>query len=126
MIIKFMKHFVLLDNRVLLTLGMVYSFFLMRTYVSFRHDVSNGGFPTSSVYLQTETQSESENGCLNSRSVFENQGRYVQDAAQGPNIHLETVAFLTQHLGGDVVRRPAQRLLPLAVELDFGGQAEVT
>lgn len=75
MIIKFIKHFVLLDSRVLLTLGMVYSFFLMRTYVSFRHDVSNGGFPTSSVYLQSETRSESENGCLNGRSVFRNRER---------------------------------------------------
>lgn len=31
--------------------GMWYSFFLMRVYVSFKHDVSNGGLPTSNVYL---------------------------------------------------------------------------
>ena len=31
--------------------GMWYSFFLIFVYVSFRHDVSNGGLPTSSVYL---------------------------------------------------------------------------
>lgn len=50
----------------------------------------------------------------------------VQNAAQRPDVHLETVAFLTQHLGGNVVGRSTQRLLPLAVELDLGGQAEVT
>lgn len=33
------------------TLGMVYSFFLIRMYVSFRQEVSKGGFPTSRVYL---------------------------------------------------------------------------
>lgn len=33
------------------TLGIVYSFFLMRMYVSFRQEVSKGGLPTSRVYL---------------------------------------------------------------------------
>lgn len=30
---------------------MVYSFFLIRMYVSFRQEVSKGGFPTRRVYL---------------------------------------------------------------------------
>lgn len=34
------------------TLGIVYSFFLIRMYVSLRQEVSKGGFPTSRVYLQ--------------------------------------------------------------------------
>ena len=32
--------------------GMWYSFFLIFIYVSLRQDVSKGGFPTNSVYLQ--------------------------------------------------------------------------
>lgn len=32
-------------------MGMVYSFFLIRMYVSFRQEVSKGGFPTRRVYL---------------------------------------------------------------------------
>jgi len=31
--------------------GMWYSFFFIFVYVSFKHDVSNGGLPTSNVYL---------------------------------------------------------------------------
>lgn len=38
------------------TLGMVYSFFLIRMYVSFRQEVSKGGFPTSRVYLHVYRQ----------------------------------------------------------------------
>lgn len=105
---------------------MVYSFFLMRTYVSFRHDVSNGGFPTSSVYLRPTQRAQSHTIMLTCQRDGRERRSYVQNAAQGPDVHLEAVALLAQHLGGDVVRRPAQRLLPLAVELDLGGQAEVT
>jgi len=32
--------------------GIWYSFFLMRVYVSFKQEVSNGGLPTSNVYLK--------------------------------------------------------------------------
>ena len=38
------------------TLGIVYSFFLIRMYVSFRQEVSKGGFPTSRVYLRVHRQ----------------------------------------------------------------------
>lgn len=35
---------------------MVYSFFLIRMYVSFRQEVSKGGFPTRRVYLGISRQ----------------------------------------------------------------------
>ena len=39
--------------------GMWYSFFLILVYVSFRLDVSNGGFPTNNVNLEIKsTQAE--------------------------------------------------------------------
>lgn len=50
---------------------------------------------------------------------------HSQYAAQGPDVHLEAVALLAQHLRCDVVGRPAQRLLPLAVKLDLSGQTKV-
>lgn len=40
------------------TVGMVYALFLIRIYVSFKQEVSKGGFPTRRVYLQGERASE--------------------------------------------------------------------
>lgn len=48
------------------------------------------------------------------------------DAADGPDVHLKAVPLLAQHLWGNVVGGPTQRLLALAIVLHFGGQAKVT
>lgn len=49
----------------------------------------------------------------------------LHDAPDGPHVHLEAVPFLAQHLGGYVIRGPAQGLLPLAVVFDFGCQSKI-
>lgn len=51
---------------------------------------------------------------------------HLQDATKGPDVHLKTVAFFAEHFGGDVVRRATQRLLPLTIKLNLGGQAKIT
>lgn len=48
------------------------------------------------------------------------------DAANGPDVHLEAVSLLAQHLWGDVVGCPTQGLLALPIVLYLGGQAKVT
>lgn len=48
-----------------------------------------------------------------------------QYASQGPDVHLVAVALLAEHLGCDVVGRPAQGLLPLAIKLNLRGQTKV-
>ena len=51
----------------------------------------------------------------------------VQDHAQAPHVHLErvTLAGALQDLGRDVVGRPADRALPLAVKLQLGRKPKV-
>ena len=63
-------------------------------------------------------------GCLERR--FSNNER-VDDDAQRPNIHLVRVAALAfEDLGGDIVRRTADRALLLAIKVKLRGKAEVT
>ena len=50
----------------------------------------------------------------------------VEDAAQGPDVDLITVALLAEDLGGDVVWSPTQGLLPFSVEVNFGGQTKIS
>lgn len=51
----------------------------------------------------------------------------VDDDAQRPNIHLVRVAALAfEDLGGDIVRRTANRALLLAIKVKLRGKAEVT
>ena len=47
-------------------------------------------------------------------------------AAQGPDVGLAAVALLVQHLGGQVVGGPADRLPPVPRRLQLGGQTEVS
>ncbi len=50
----------------------------------------------------------------------------LQNDADGPHVHLVAVPVLVlQDFGRDVVRRAADGFLLLALELQFGGQAEV-
>lgn len=49
----------------------------------------------------------------------------LQDAPERPDVHLEAVALLAEHLRGDVVGGSAQGLLPLAVKFNLGREAKV-
>ena len=50
----------------------------------------------------------------------------VEDAADRPDVNLEAVTLLAQHLWSNVVGGTAKRPLPLAIGLDAGGEAEVS
>ena len=49
----------------------------------------------------------------------------VEDAADGPDVHLEAVPLLAQHLRRDVVGGTTKSPLPLAVRFHAGGETEV-
>jgi len=63
--------------------GIVYSFFLIRVYVSLRLDVSNGGLPTSSVYLPTN-----QTTIVHTIKLFNQSRNYIQYTYELQNLRL--------------------------------------
>ena len=79
-------------------------------------------------YIPPLVTSDLEHGCLWLPQLVKGglaRGHLYDGAAQGPDVHLKAVSLLAEDLGGDVVGRPTQRLLPLAVKLDARGQSKV-